>query len=308
MDRDEILTNVESLLKTAGSSFSMRCCTRRSCFDYVARRERQVTFLKAHPKIGNVSKKDAVELATLAEAFSGGSLFICEESRNKPLEEDTVYSRYNVAAVTLGTLENTFLKGMEPLIEAGPGGYYVTLDGEAIREKRLDKGLSMGKMAEITGVSRRTLYGYEKGMAKASVSTAYKLEWILGIPVVKPVNISRRHLLATAKRIISESRVLQFFVKKLLEFNFAVFHVKRAPFDLVAKNEETGTTLLGSVVTKQERNLKLRAEEIVSVSKILEAQPILISKRREVYADNIPLLCREDFERIRCPEDFTLII
>lgn len=308
MDRETILANVESLLETADLSFSRRCCTRRSCFDYVARREKQVTFLKAHPKIGSVSKKDAIELATLAEAFSGGSLFICEESRNKPLEEDTVYSRYSVATVTLSTLENTLLKGMEPLIEAGPGGYYVTLDGEAIREKRLEKGLSMGKMAEITGVSRRTLYGYEKGMAKASVSTAYKLEWILGIPVVKPVNISGKHFLATAKRIISESRVLHFFVKKLLEFNFAVFHVKRAPFDLVAKNEETGTTLLGSVVNKQERNLNLRAEEIVSVSKILEAQPILISKKREVCTDNIPLLCKEDFKRIKSPEDFTIIL
>jgi putative transcriptional regulator len=307
MDRTAIIGNAESLFEKAGFHLSQRCCARPSCFDFAARRERQLAFVKVHPNIGNIYEKDANGLATLGNFFSGASILICENTRKRPLEDDTVYSRYKVGALTLKTLEDTLLSKMGPLIEAGPGGYYVRLDGEKIRRKRLEKGLSIGKMAEITGVSRRTLYGYEKEMAKASVSTAYKLEWVLGVPVIKPIDIfqypeTSEGLLATARRIISESRFLQFVIRKLLQFNFAVFQTKRAPFDFIAKAPEIPTSLVGAVSHEKEKNFEIRTEEIISISKIVEAQPILVSDGQRI-SPNIPLINREDFEQMKCCED-----
>ena len=240
MGRVEILDDAESLFLEAGFHLSHRCCARPSCFDFVARKEKQLTFVKAQPNIGNVYEKDAYGLSTMAKLFAGTSLFVSEKTRNKPLEDDTIYSRYDVGAVTLKTLEDALLKKTKPLIEAGPGGYYVELKGDAIRKRRLQKGLSIGKMAEIMGVSRRTLYGYERGMAKASVPTAFKLEWTLGIPVVKPIEIFKYpkesgRLLAAARRLISQSRFLQFVIGRLVQFNFSVFQLKRAPFDFIAE-------------------------------------------------------------------------
>ncbi|MFP3984508.1 MAG: transcriptional regulator [Candidatus Bathyarchaeia archaeon] len=308
MDRGGILDYAESLFEKAGFHLSHRCCARPSCFDFVARREKQLALVKIHPNIGNIYEKDARSIATLARFFSGAPLFICEKSRTKPLEDDTIYSRYNVGALTLKSLEDAVLNGMGPLIEAGPGGYYVRLDGDTIRNKRLEKGLSIGKMAEIMGVSRRTLYGYEQGMAKASVSTAYKLEWVLGEPVVKPIDIfqhplGREGFFATAKRLIGESRFLQFVVNKLLQLNFTVFQIKKAPFDFVAKTQESGINLLGAVASEKEQNFVVRSEEIVSISKVVEAQPIFVADSGKVSAGNIPLIHREDFEKIERPED-----
>ncbi|UCB61121.1 MAG: helix-turn-helix domain-containing protein [Candidatus Bathyarchaeota archaeon] len=308
MDRAEILDNAESLFEKAGFYLSKRCCARPSCFDFVARNENQRAFVKVHPTIGNAYKKDARGLATLARLFSGSALFICEKTRSKPLEDDTVYSRYGVGAVTLVTLEDSLLNGIGSLIEAGPGGYYVRLDGEAIRKKRLEKGLSIGKMADIMGVSRRTLYGYEQQMAKASVLTAYKLEWVLGEPVVKPIDIFQYPeqiggFFAAAKRIFSENRFLQFVTRKLLQCNFAVFQIKRAPFDFVAKTPEIDIDLLGAVVHGKERNFMVRTEEIVSVSKTVEAQPIFVTDDQKASATNVPLFQKKDLEKIKCPED-----
>ncbi|MDH5447642.1 MAG: helix-turn-helix domain-containing protein [Candidatus Bathyarchaeota archaeon] len=304
----EILDNAESLFERAGFYLSQRCCVRPSCFDFVARKEKQLAFVKVHPNIGNVYAKDADGLMTMARFFSGASLFVCKKTRSKPLENDTVYSRYNVGAVTIKTLEDALLKGVGPLIEAGPGGYYARLDGTAIRKKRLKKGLSIGKMAEIMGVSRRTLYGYEREMTKASVSTAYKLEWVLGMPVVKSIDIFQypektEGFFAAAKRIISESRFLQFVIRKLLRFNFTVFQIGRAPFDFVAKTPENDISLLGSIVYEKEQNFEVRTEEIASISKMVEAQPIFITGSKKVSADNVPLIHREDFEKIKTPED-----
>lgn len=308
MDRIEILDNVESLFENAGFYLSQRCCVRPSCFDFVARRQEKLTFIKVHPNIGNIYEKDTDGLKTLSKFFSGTSLFICEKTRNKPLEDDTVYSRYDVGALTMKTIEDTLLKGMSPLIEAGPGGCCVRLDGEAIRKKRLEKELPISKMAEIIGISRRTLYGYERGMAKASVSAAHKLEWVLGVPIVKPIDIFQypkgiEGFFTVAKRIISENRFLQFVIRKLLQFNFSVFQLRRAPFDFVAKTPENKTSLLGAVVHEKEQNFEIRREEIVSVSKIVEAQPIFVTDSKKTSTDTVPLICRKDFEEIKCPED-----
>ncbi len=308
MDRGRLLDRVDSLFQKSGFNSSLRCCVRRSCFDFVARRKDQFAFVKVYPFIGNVNKKDADELLTLAEIFSGTPLFVCEKTRIKPLEDDTVYSRYGVGAVTHSTLEDVLLRGIEPLIEAGPGGYYVKLDGEAIRNRRLERGLSIGKMAEVLGVSRRTLYGYERGLAKASVSTAYKIDQVLGIPVVKPVDISRRCFFNAAKRIIGESRFVRFIIRKLLHLNFAVFQLRRAPFDFVAKAPKDKTILLSTVSSENEENFRARTQEILSVGRIVNAKPIFVSDNKEFYADGIPLIYREDFENIKCCEDFLSLL
>ncbi len=307
MDRSEILDNIESLFEKSGFYLSQRCRVRPSCFDFAARREKQLVLVKAQPNIGNIYENDANELKTLARFFSGTSLIVSERNRNKPLENDTVYSRYGVSVVTSRTLEDTISGETRPLIEAGPGGYYVKLDGDAIRKKRIQKEFSIGKMAEILGVSRRTLYGYERGMAKASVSTACRLGWAWGIPVVKPVDIFHHHertegFIATAKRLIGTSQFLQFVVKKLLLFNLVVFQVSRAPFDFVAKSPDYKTSLLGGVACEQERDLDARSEEIASIGKIFDARPVFVTDDK-VTVNNIPMICREDFENIKCSED-----
>jgi putative transcriptional regulator len=303
-----ILEDSESLFEQAGFHLSQRCCVRPSCFDFVARKEKRIAFVKVYSNIGNVYEKDARGLATLAKLFYGSSMLICEKTRDKTLEDDTVYSRFGVGAFTLKTLEDSLLNDTGPLIEAGPGGYYVQLDGDAMKKKRLEKGLSIGKMAELMGVSRRTLYGYERGMAKASVSAACKLEQGLGIPIVKPMDVFQlpREIdgfFAAARRMIAETRLMQFVVRKLLQINFAVFQVGRAPFDFVAKAPKDGTSILGAVVKEKEPNLETRSEEIISVSKIVEAQPIFVTSSRRVSVEHLPLLRLEDFEGVKCCED-----
>ncbi|TET56563.1 helix-turn-helix domain-containing protein [Candidatus Bathyarchaeota archaeon] len=308
MNRTEILDNVESLFEDAGFHLSRRCCTKPHCFDFVARREDNLLFTKVQTNIGNIYEKDAYGLTTLSDAFHATSLFICEKTRNKPIEDDTLYMRYGVRAITLRTLEDALFQGFGPLIEAGPGGYYVKLDGEAMRKERLENGLSMGKVAEVLGVSRRTLYGYERGLAKASVLTSYKLASILGIPVVEPLDLFQpiaktEGFLATARRIISESRFLRFIIEKLRQFNFTVFQLRRAPFDFVARSPMNGVTLIGAIAYEEEDNFAIKTEEIVSISKVVGAQPIYLTDSDNIFVDSIPLIQREDFKKIKCCED-----
>jgi len=308
MTREETLKAADATFRNAGFRTSERCTSRPSCFDFAARRNNQLAFIKVPGNIGCISGIDASELRSISACFSAAPLFVCEKAKDRPLEDDTVYTRYEVYAVTPKTVQDVVFRGMQPLIGAGPGGYYVSLDREVIKKRRQKLGLSAGKLAELMGTSRRTLYGYERGMTKASVATAYNLEWILGVPVIKPINLfepppSDVGFFATARRVICKNRFLKSVLKRLVRCDFRVALTRRAPFDFIAQFPKEGVNIIGGVADTREKDVDKRTKEIMSVSEIVKAHPIFITDRRHIPENNIPLIRQEELIRLRLPED-----
>jgi len=304
-----MLDATETILKTAGFNVSERCCARPSCFDFAVRREEQTAFIKIFTSVENIAANDASELKMVSDFFSAAPLFISDKMRYKPIEDDTVYERYGINAISVKTLEDIIFRKMQPLVEAGPGGYYVNLDSDVIKETRQKRGLSIGKLAEMLGISRRTLYGYEKGLSKASVSAAYNLEWALGTPLVKPIDIFETShqsmgFFATAKRMIIRNRFLQRAMRKFAQIDFRVAPIRKAPFDFIAQSSEESLNILGGVVSRKERNIDQRTEEIMSVSRIVNAQPVLITDGQKTRRVSIPFISHEDLEKIKHAGDF----
>jgi putative transcriptional regulator len=196
-----------------------------------------------------------------------------------------------------------------PLVEAGPGGYYVRLDGESIRQRRMKLGLSVGKLAEQLRISRRTLYGYERGMVKASVSAAYNLEWILGMPVVKHIDIFKpaplgAGFLAAAKRIIVKNQSLKNVIRKLILCDFRVAATTRAPFDFIAQPPNEDVKIIGGVTRKGEKNINERVKEILSISEVVKAQPLFVTDGNLVPEIDIPLIASNELDRFHLAEDW----
>jgi len=313
MKRAETLDAIESILKEAGFQISDRCVARPGCFDLVARREKQLAFMGVPFNVGSICAKTASELQTISRCFSAALLFIGEKSRDKPLEDDTVYSRYNIYTLNLRTLENIVCRKMYPLVEAGPGGYYVKLDGGAIRENRQKLGLSVGKLAEMVGISRRTLYGYEKGMAKASVSVAYKLEWILGVPLVQPIDVFKEAFqcggfLAATKRMIVKNRFLKAVLRKLSHFGISVTATERAPFDFIVQFPEEQLNIIGGVTDGKEQDVDQRTKEIVSIGEIVKARPVFITDGQQAPNNDIPLIRYKELMGIRYPKELIALL
>jgi putative transcriptional regulator len=302
------LETAEVLLREAGFSVSQPCISRPSCFDFAARREKNLIFIKIQPDIGNVSLNDSRELREIARNFSAASLLIGEEAREKPLEDDTIYRRYSILAVTAKTFENVVLHNVRPLIQASPGGYYVEIDAEALRQKRQEMGVSVGEIADMAGVSRRTVYGYERGLAKASVAAAYNLIWALGIPVAKPVDIfqesrtQQKHcILTTARRVFAKNKFLNMILRRLAPLHITT--VKKAPFDFVLSVPEEEVQIIGGVTDAKEQELSRRVDEILSVSRVVKAHPILITESQGQWEKDIPCISSEEFSRIKGRED-----
>jgi putative transcriptional regulator len=96
----EMLAAPEAILKEVGFNVSERCCSRPSCFDFAARKNETLVLIKVQSDIDILSLNDSQELKAISQCVSAASLLIGEKTREKPLEEDTVYSRYDVLVVT----------------------------------------------------------------------------------------------------------------------------------------------------------------------------------------------------------------
>ena len=307
----ENVVHLGCALKEAGFEVSQVCCSRQSCFDFAARKSDTAVLVKVNSDVDTFSPHSARELKIIAGRVSSSSVLISQQTHGKPLEDDTVYSRNGIFVVTEKTIRNIALKTANPLIYAGPGGYSVEVDGELVERRRKELGLSIGKLAVMIGVSRRTLYGYERGMAKASVNSAYKLAETLGVPVAKPINVlerTRKHrqcLLMKAHHAFIRKVLLQ---KVLRKFSFCdISPVYRAPFDFIMNCEEGKRVIVGSVAARDERSLERRLEEIVSLCNVIDAHPVLVTEKPLFSNEAVSCVCSDELSAMHTPEDLTAV-
>ena len=294
-------------LKEAGFQVSHICCSRPSCFDFAARKENKIILVKAHLDVDTFSHQDATELKIIADHASAASLLISQKTHDKPLEDDTVYSRHAIFVITEKTIKNIAFQTANPLVYAGPGGYFVEVDGALIEKRRKELGMSIGKLADMIGVSRRTLYGYERGMAKASVTSAYNLAKTLGIPVAKPINIlerNRKHqycLLAKASRAIAGHALLLKLFRKFAFCNISP--VKRAPFDFIMNIPDEEHAIVGSIVASKDKRIAQRIAEVLSLCQVINAHPLLITEKPKPFDEDIPCVCIDELHAMHTPKD-----
>jgi putative transcriptional regulator len=294
-------------LKEAGFQVSRICCSRPSCFDFAARKDDKTVLVKVNSDVDAFPVHDCRELKVIASRLSAASLIISQQAHGKPLEDDTVYSRNAVFVVTEKTIKNIALQTANPLIYACPGGYTVEIDSGLIEKRRKELGLSVGKLAAMIGVSRRTLYGYERGMTRASVTSAYKLARTLGVPVAKPISVlertrkQRQCLLIKARHAIAGKVLLQ---KVFRKFAFCdISAVRKAPFDFVMNVPKGEYVVVGCVAVNGERKLDNRVEELLSICRVVRAYPVLVTEKRKYASKDVSCVCVDELAGMRTPED-----
>jgi len=298
-------------LKEADFQVSQICCSRPSCFDFAARKGAKTVLVKITSDVDTYPAQSARELKMIANRVSAASLIISQQAHGKPLEDDTVYSRNAIFVITEKTIKNLTLQTANPLIYAGPGGYTVEVDGALIETRRKELGLSVGKLAVMIGVSRRTLYGYERGMTKASVTSAYKLAKTLGVPVAKPINVlertrkQRQCLLIKTKHAIAGKMLLQKIFRKFAFCDISPVH--KAPFDFVMNVPNDKYVIMGSVAVNGEMNLDNRIEELLSICRVVCAYPVLITENRTYPSKDVSCICIDELSEMRKPEDLIAV-
>ena len=215
-----------------------------------------------------------------------------------------IYSRFGVPILCRSTLLEFLEEGIPPFLFSAPGGLYVRLDTAALRRLRADRGLSLGALAEIAGVSRRTIQMYLEGMA-ATIDVAMRLEDVLSESLALPGDPfafvdddpSSRGL---APRLEGFERELY---ERLQRLGYDVLPTVRSPFDALSKRETT-TFLTG--VGGVESALDLKAEVVSNISRVVEKDSVMFVVRRSVRRSirGVPVIAREELRRAKDSDDF----
>jgi putative transcriptional regulator len=192
MSQDRLLQMVISVLITGGYMVSERFSMRPRSFDLIASNGKTTLAIKVVSHIDSVSEETASDLDLVARHLKGSAIIIGERARDAELERGAVYLRYGIYAISISTLYDYIVEAIPPLIYASPGGLYVTIDGEALREMREKRNMSLGDLGHLLGVSRRTISKYESGMG-TTLEVAQKIEEIFDSGLVESINLLKPH-------------------------------------------------------------------------------------------------------------------
>jgi putative transcriptional regulator len=189
--RERAIERVRDLLESAGFYVSDAHNIRPTSFDLMARRDSLLLIVKVLKNIDALAPEEARRLRELGTLFPATPIVVGQNSGATRLEPGVVYNRYGVTIVVEASLREYLHKGVPPFLFSSPGGIFVRVDGPRLRQLREDRSLSLGALAGIAGVSRRTIQLYEEGTG-AEISIVQRIEAFLDAPVALPIDLFPR--------------------------------------------------------------------------------------------------------------------
>src|SRR2546422_415256 len=280
MKRDRVLEETRRGLAKTGFFLSRPHGERGLCFDFVARRDDTLLIVKVLQNVDALNKATAHELLEVARILEASPLVVGERSGTGSLEDGVIYTRFGVSILSRRTLGEFLEEGVPPFLYSAPGGLYVRLDADALRRLREERQVSLGTLADIAGVTRRTIQMYLEGMS-ATMEVAMRLEEFLNESLVMPVD----PFALLADPAAREERLPQIegFEREMFErlerLGYRVLRTVRSPFDALSKHEET-TFLTG--VGEADRALERKAEVVSNLSRVVEKDSVMFVERARV--------------------------
>ena len=300
MSREDMINITRSILARAGFDVSSAISIRSICFDIVGRRDKTLLIIKVLSNVDAFSRENSEEMKVMAEALDASPLVIGEASSSGPLEKGIIYSRFKIPIVSNETLAEHLLEEVPPFIFAAPGGLYVKIDSDVLRQLREERGISLGTLAEAAKVSRRTIQMYESGMG-AMIDAALRLEEYLNEPIVQALDPFEYKNDGTAAKheIYNGGTTGSQRLDRLLNIGFAITPIIRGPFEAISRDTTQNTVLLTGMDSDQTKIIQkaLVAAELSNLSN----RPSVMIVQKKQNSDNIgttALVTDEELKKI----------
>lgn len=277
VSRDELLAQVTETLRRSDFEISAEMQTHFLAFDILAKRDTTLLIVKVLTNVDSLRPIIARDLTVLAGFLEGQALVIAIRSARGPLFDGVVYTRHAVPLITPGTLHALFIEGVPPFIFSSPGGLFVRINNEILRELRSRKEISLGRLADMVGVSRKTISQYEEGMCP-SLDVAMRLEEALSEPIVLPIDplsYSPQPEDIALSGIDLEARTER-AMDLLSSLGYAVVPLARCPFN-VFSHDRISMFLTGvGCGTPTDRR---KARQISQISSFVEREAFLVVEK-----------------------------
>lgn len=328
MSKEILIGQMIEILTAAGFSLSERCNIRPQSFDIAARRDDTLLLCKVLYNIDGLTEETAKEMRILSAYLTGSPIVIGAKTRDQMLEDNVVYMRYGVPAISVQTLYSYFIEEIPALISASPGGLYVSINGEMLRRERLANNMSLGTLAGIIGVSRRTISKYEEEGMDASIDVVLSLEEVFDIELAKPIDFLTPYTFEFLVSLDKNKKETKDDFKKeeenklrtgdknepeMLMLNYIsmlgydVRETTQTPFRAISKDKNN---IILTGVSKYSPTTVKRAELMSSLSKITDTESIILitGTSKVKYIQETVFIEKKDLTKIEAPEELIDII
>ena len=323
--KDDLIAQVREILKDAGFIVSRRC--ERRSFSLAARRNEITLLAKIMRNIDGISENVADSIKRAAFYLLASPLLVGERKGTSFLEDDVVYHRYGIPALNTHTLYEYLVEGVDPYVYSATGGMYVNIKGEAMKEAREQKELSLGDIASGLGLSRRSISKYEGGEMSTTISIALKLEEILDTALIEHLEVLKTELEEPSPEILqggmreAASDMEMLILSMMEEIGLKIVTIDHAPFNAVSfidqpskgQGQGRGRSGSGKILTgvnEYTDRMIERARIVSSLSQVTRTKSVfvVIGKTRYVQIENTVLIGKDELEQIRDPEEFATIM
>ncbi|WP_094228464.1 transcriptional regulator [Methanolobus psychrotolerans] len=311
MTKEILIHQIVDVLQQADFTVSKRCNIRPRSFDLAARKGETLIFCKVLYNIDGLNEETAREMKSLARCLGGTAVLIGAKTRDQLLEDSVVYMRYDIPAVNVQTLYDYFVEDVPPLVAAAPGGLYVSIDGEVLKEARQRTDMSLGALATELGVSRRTISKYEEGGMDASIDIVLQLEELLDVALAKSIDILRcfdkKINVEVPKEKIPDTQPDDGILHMLYALGYQVMSTSQAPFKAISK--DTSNTLLTGVSIYSSAMIK-RADLMSSISSVTRTKSVFIinGQIKSETVENTVLIEKRELDKLSGADELAELI
>ncbi len=303
MNRNKLIQEINQLLRVEG--FQTSHVYEQSCFDMIARRKLLLLLMKVLVNIDSVNETHVEEIKKISDVFLASPVLVGMKTRSYPLEEDVVYERHGIPAVSVETFKN-MINGEYPEVLADRGGYFVNINGNLLKEFRDEYSLSLKDLADIAHVSRETIYNYENGKVKANIETAMVLEEILNTKITFDIDVFEPY--QSPEEIPTNKN------NDLAKLGFGVVSTNKTPFDALAKVNDTKSAE-NPLIANMDKNrniktLKKMAVPLKDLSLITSSDSFFVIKNEKFKEsiDGIPVIKSWELKEADDTSDFIKMI
>jgi len=308
-ERSHLVAEVVDLLQKTDFDVSSRCTIKSTCFDLAARHQKLLFLLKILVNIDSLQKLHAIELKLLAKLLTASPLLVGQRCRrHEAIQDGVVYKRHGIPAVSPQTARDLLIKGLFPLIYASRGGLYVRLNSELLRSIREARKLSLAELAREIGVSRRTIYDYERGEMDASLETAIRLEKVLEIPIFPAIDFLKWDIEVEKleKALLPESLEREVY-ERFEEIGLDPILLKTTPFDIFAPDliapapERKFVNIMTAIDKGDETQSGKRIQTVKSVAAVTHSESLYVTEDDSIEQpfQGVATLSIQELEKIK---------
>jgi predicted transcriptional regulator len=232
-------------------------------------------------------------MVAVASYVNASPLIIAEKAGNK-LEDNIVYSRFDIYTLNFNTFTNC-VNNKFPFIKRSHAGLTASVAGGKLREKREELGYSLNALSKKIGVTSRMIMKYENENSEVTINRAMKIYDLFGHQVFNEINVFMQHEQRESKFETEASKTAEVFdgtpkstifevSRKYVELGFDATETKKTPFDIIArKDKELILTEVSDKVNPQ----------MQSLSKLVDADNLVIFQKKK--PKNIPSMTKKEF-------------